>query len=116
MKLSRFLIIVLAGAIYACSPSNSDSPNPDEVFVKYFGTSGLHQAIDIVYNSSRSEYFILGTQDLGTGQFQDFFYVIADEGGNLIDQRAIAFQDSTDDDLIDIPESVKQINDDEYYW
>lgn len=105
---------VLSLIIFSCNVEDASSPKPEDVFVKYFGVSGQHKAVDVVFNEAKNEFFILGSQNLGDETSINFYYIVADIGGNLLYSDTVNFKDTTNVSLIDVPERIKQIDDDTY--
>ncbi|MFY0599043.1 MAG: hypothetical protein JXR03_05190 [Cyclobacteriaceae bacterium] len=110
MKNFKLIISSLIVVFFSCSPDDSDSPSPEDVFVKYFGVSGDQAAIDLIYNEALDQYFILGSQTL-TGGNADFYYATASASGNIINQRTYNHLDSS---LIDIPSAIKPLTESSY--
>ncbi|WP_258105772.1 hypothetical protein [Marinoscillum sp. MHG1-6] len=112
MKFPKLLIGALLLA--SCSVTDNTSPIPSDIFIKYFGESGVHRAVDVVYNEAHGEFMLLGSQNLGGDLTTDFYFAKADEGGNLIEAVSKDFTDSLGESLIDVPKKLVQLDDDRY--
>lgn len=109
VMLSVFVLIV-----FSCNIEDASSPKPEDIFVKYFGVSGQQKAIDVVFNESKNEFFILGSQNLGDATSTNFYYLVTDIGGNLLYSDTVDFKDTTNVSLIDVPTRIKQMDDNTY--
>lgn len=114
MKITRYISFILLLISFGCSPDDSSSPDPDEIFIKYFGVSGNQTAVDLIYNEDLNQFFILGSQTLSGGN-TDFYYAIANEAGNFIDEDVVNFKFTLEEDVEvdanDVPTSIKPLND-----
>lgn len=76
------LLICLIGALtVACSPEDTGSPEPEEVFVKYFGSQTSETAVDMV--AYEGGYILFGSTD-NTVRTGDYFIVRVDNRGNEV--------------------------------
>ncbi|MEO9476306.1 MAG: hypothetical protein ABJG41_12250 [Cyclobacteriaceae bacterium] len=96
-----------------CKPTDSDSPLPEDIFVKYYGLAGQQEAIDIIYNEDEGQYMILASQTLSDGN-TDFYFITADQGGNFVNSEIADFVDDLGDSRVDVPARIKQISATEY--
>lgn len=117
MKILKFGFVILISVIISCSPEDSDSPRPEDVFIKYFGVSGSQEAIDVVFNESLQQYFILGSQTLDDNN-TNFYYAIATAEGNFVREATIDLTESSDTIKNDVPAALKvkgDVANGEYY-
>lgn len=96
-----------------CKPTDSDSPLPEDIFVKYYGLSGQQEAIDVIYNTDEEQYMILASQTISDGN-TDFYFITADQGGNFINSETADFVDDLGESWVDVPARIKQISATEY--
>lgn len=91
MRRNRLLLFAaLLLTAVACSPDESDTLAPDEVFVKYYGGAGTDRAADLVVNTQGLEvdsYVIFGSSDSYTLTNQtanrEWVLIFSDKGGNM---------------------------------
>lgn len=110
----NFIIFSLALIVFSCNVEDTSSPDPDDVFIKYFGVSGQQHAVSVVFNESKNQFFILASQDLEDGEAMNFYYIVADAGGNLLYSDIVDFKDSNNESLIDEPVNLKILDDNRY--
>lgn len=110
MRVTKYIWVVAIVLLFGCSPDDSDSPNPEDVFTKYFGVSASQTGVDLIYNENLNQYFILGSQTPSGGD-TDFYFVIANEAGNFIDEDTTGFKFPSGINGNDIPTSIKQMDD-----
>ncbi len=114
MNKNLIILSLIAVLGVSCSVDDNSSPKPEDVFIKYYGVSGLQKAVDVIFNESKNEYFILATQDLGEEEGKNFYYITTDAGGNLLSQDTVNFKDTLGVSLIDEAVRLKRIDDDNY--
>ena len=68
---------------------------PDEVFIKYFGTPTQQTAYDVRLNEN-GEFIIFGTRRSSNESANDFYIIKADAQGNLINDRVWGLDNSDD--------------------
>lgn len=92
-----FLILLVS-----CEISDSDSPDPQDTFVKYYGVDGAQVGIDLEYDPVGpgmvgASLIILGSEISadGDGVSRDVVIRRVDLGGNEIDSRVIDYRDTT---------------------
>lgn len=80
---------VLASMLFlSCSVEDADSPSPQEFFVKYYGDLVEQEAVDLIINSS-GNYVMFGTRQADNpADGKDYYFVEADEFGNLIRENS----------------------------
>ncbi len=101
MKYFKFYILISV-LVVACTPSNEDSPQPADVFVKYYGT-GVNDVVDLLRVSttvnglSEDNFIILASQN------DNIFLIRTNKEGNQIGFRLFDFGD----DAIYSPKRIK---------
>ncbi len=106
MRYQYLVILSLLLVFVGCTPNDIDGPNPNDVFVKFYGL-GSNEAVDIV-RTSTGEIIILAQNTTGT--HSDFYLIKTDEGGNELSSRIIDLSNSSND----IPKRLKAIGNDEF--
>lgn len=90
--------------IWACEVNDNNSPDPEDLYVKYYGT-GSNEAVDLVALSS-GENIVLATNTLNEGD-ADIFLIKTDEAGNEITSVIYDVMDGSED----VPKRLKALGD-----
>jgi hypothetical protein len=111
MRTHKILLLVYILFLIGCSPDASDSPSPEDVFVKFIGEPGIFLGVDMIYNETLEEYFILGT-DESSASNTNYFYAVTDKGGNQLYFRNVDFSSPSPADTTrnDTPIRVKRLS------
>lgn len=80
------IAIIALLSITACTPEDSSSPAPEDIFVKYFGEGGSESVSDIQpYNDG---FLVFGSTDInGTSEF---YLIYTDNRGNEISKEIVS--------------------------
>ncbi len=110
---SRLSILLLSILLTSCLVSDSDSPKPEDVFVKYYGGFGTETIEDIGYISDNDEYVVLGNSNsddaFGAG-LNDMYLFKTSDNGDVITERFLDFTGGADS-ANDIASGLKVTND-----
>ncbi len=106
MKYSYTYLLVLALSLSGCAPNDVDGPDPEAVFVKFYGL-GTNEAVDMV-RTSTGDIIILAQNQVGN--HSDFYLIKTDAAGNEIRSRLIDLDNGSND----IPKRIKSMNNEEY--
>lgn len=108
MRVSNLTILIYLALlqIVGCAPNDLDGPNPDDVFVKFYGV-GSNEAIDIE-TTSTGEILILAQNDQDDNS--NFYLIKTDASGNLIDSRIIDLNNQSND----TPTKLRAISNDRF--
>lgn len=110
---SRLSIILLSVLLTSCLVSDSDSPAPEDLFVKYYGGIGTETIEDIGYISSTDEYIVLAnsnSDDTFNAGLNDIFLFKTSNDGAIIEERFLDFSNGSDS-ANDIASGLKIMND-----
>lgn len=91
-------VLVVALMMVGCTPNESDTLTPDQVFIKYYGGSAVEVAADFVTNidaTSGLSYVIFGSSNSpefidetrSAAENRDFVLLFANKDGNLTDDE-----------------------------
>ena len=94
--MKNLLYILFVVSLISCQIEDDNAPQPDDGFIKYYGSLAEQEAVDIepVWNADSSDiesFVILGTQQL-EGQSKDYFVALADASGNLVNSNSFGFR------------------------
>lgn len=114
-RLLPFFFVLSVG--FSCKVIDDESPDPSDIFVKYYGTSGSHAGVDLIYNETLEQYILLGYQDKaevsGSDTRSDFYFVSTTKEGNQLNSATIDIDSLLGDD---IPVRIKQIDENTYLF
>lgn len=116
MKLTKIYFIGLV-LLWSCTLEDKDSPQPEDVFVKYYG-SQMNEAIDLsTYQYSENGFdkigFIVLARHEDNSGFSKYYIIRTDDQGN--ETRSIIFaSDTAATASRDIPKSLKTIGNGKY--
>ncbi|MBR09177.1 MAG: hypothetical protein CMP48_16030 [Rickettsiales bacterium] len=106
MRINFLYIAVLIIGSLSCAPNDIDGPNPNDLFVKFYGL-GTNEAVDIV-RTSTGEIIVLAKNTNGNNS--DFYLLKTDEGGNELASRIIDLNNDSED----TPTRLKPVDNDEF--
>ncbi|MDW3191621.1 MAG: hypothetical protein R8G66_04630 [Cytophagales bacterium] len=99
-KTHIYLYVSFLILLFGCEISDSDSPDPQDTFVKYYGVDGSQIGVDLVYDpigpgTIGSSLIILGSQVSTVGERIDRDVVVrrVDMGGNEIATQVFDYRD-----------------------
>ncbi|MGB3463706.1 MAG: hypothetical protein WBA74_00475, partial [Cyclobacteriaceae bacterium] len=96
---SQLSIIILSILLTSCLVNDADSPEPEDIFVKYYGGEGTESIVELGYLSASDEYLIFGNSSsndtFGEG-LNDFFLVKTSADGSVADVRFPDFSEGRD--------------------
>lgn len=91
MTKAYFLPLTLFFLIVGCQISDSDSPNPEDTFIKYYGESGAQEGDGLIYLQDTDEIIIYGSQLTVDGSNTDLFLLRVDAQGNELQSATFNF-------------------------
>lgn len=108
----KYMIVVVCGALFfSCAQEDPSSLDPSEVFIKYFGSTGNEQLVDLAQTST-SEFIMLGqTNNTASGDW-DYYIIKTDSAGNGIWQMTCGnyHDDPNRAPSDDVPSSLYLVN------
>ncbi len=81
-------LLLISGILSSCIFEEDGAPEPSEVYVKYFGSSGSQEITDMIVNSE-GNVVILGDQTLVSTGDRNVVIIEADSIGNQIRSRSL---------------------------
>lgn len=105
---------IMAVLSISCAQEDPNSLHPSEVFIKYFGSTGNEQMVDLA-QTANSEFLLLGqTNNTDNGDL-DYYLVKTDSAGNGIWQMTYGHNHGNVNRAPseDVPSSIRLINDDQ---
>lgn len=108
------IVAVIAILSASCVQEDPNSLDPSEVFIKYFGSTGNEQMVDMVQTAD-SEFLLLGQTNNTEGGDVDFYIVKTDSAGNGIWQMTYGHNHGNENRAPseDVPSSIRLINNDQ---
>ena len=106
-------IIVLSILVTSCLVNDSNSPEPSELFVKYYGGEATESIQDIAYISSSDEYIVVAnsnSDDNFGANLNDIYVFKTDNEGTIQDEIYIDYSSGLDT-ANDVVSRVKLLDD-----
>ncbi len=114
-RLVPFFFVLMIG--FSCKVTDDESPDPSAVFVKYYGGSGSHNGVDLIFNETMNEYILFGSQDAsetsGEDSRRDFYFVKVSSEGNQLQSVTFDVKGRLGDDE---PSKIRQLDEDTYLF
>ncbi len=103
------LVILITPLLQGCFLEN-DGPQPDEVFVKFYGGDGADELVDIGYLASEDSYILLGnTNSFSNRGLSDIHLLKTNNEGNFSDELILDL--GNNDSTSDVSSSLKIFSD-----
>ena len=98
-----FQIIIASLLLISCQIEDENAPAPDETYIKYYGELTSYEATDIevVYDATgevAEGLIVFGTKLTAEGD-RDYYVLLTDLEGNLVDSVSYGFVNQTDRDF-----------------
>lgn len=113
MRVRLFLFNGLYAALFLLGATgcilDSEGPQPDEIFVKFYGGEGTDELVDIGHIASEDAYILLGNSNsFSPNGISDIYLVKTDNQGNLLDE--LRFDLGNNDSTSDVAASLEVLD------